>query len=95
VTTPGRLVLGVHGTNRYAVRVFDDLDKEITIVVIASPCPCDPGFVASSAARFNLPVMIDDFQGLPSLQVSLPMKIGLCIHSALLGLGPGWDRAQQ
>src|SRR6266704_5731866 len=71
----GRLVVGVHGTNRHAVGILNDFDEQFAVVIVASPNAFDTDVVARSSARLNLPVSIDHFQRLTSLQVSLPTEI--------------------
>src|SRR5258708_20066265 len=87
MAAPGRFVLRMHGTNRHAVRILDNLDEQLAFGVPA-PRPFGPCFIARGARRLNLPILIDDLERLPGLQVSLPAKIVLPLDRPLLALTP-------
>jgi len=75
MASSGCLVVGVHGTNRHAVGILNDFDEQFVVVIVASPKAFDSHFVARRGARLNLPVSIDYFERLTSLQTSLPMEV--------------------
>jgi hypothetical protein len=88
VATSRRFILRIHGANRNAVRVLDDLDKQFPVVIASSPDAFHTPRIPGSLARSDLPIRIDHFERLPGLQVPLPMKIPLRENRPLLALCP-------
>src|SRR5438309_6797573 len=85
---PRRLILRVHGANRDAIRVLDHLDEQFAVVIAPFPRAFYTRGIPGSTARSNLSISIAHFQGLPSLQAALPMKIALREDRPLFALRP-------
>src|SRR5690242_21873211 len=90
-----RLIPRVDGANRDAIRVLDHLDEQIVVLIASAQDACYAGGIPGSAVGSNLAVGIDHFQGLPSLQGSLPMKILRGENGALFSLGPRGHASHQ